>query len=42
MAVSVDAGSRRVLVVNNFLGKGSDGDLHLPREAGSASGNVTV
>jgi hypothetical protein len=42
VAVSVDAGSRRVLVVNNFLAKGSDGDLQVPREAGSASGNITV
>jgi hypothetical protein len=31
-----------VLVVNNFLGKGSDGDLELPEAAGKASGNVVV
>ncbi len=41
-AVEVDAASRHVLVVNNFLAKGSHGDLHLPSEAGAASGNVIV
>jgi parallel beta-helix repeat protein len=41
-AVAVDGDSSRVLVVNNFLGKGSAGDLELPKGAGTASGNVTV
>jgi polygalacturonase len=42
MAVEVDAGSKHVLVVNNFLGKGSEGELQLPREAGTASGNIAL
>ena len=31
-----------VMVINNFLGRGSDGDLELPAGAGTAAGNVTV
>jgi hypothetical protein len=41
-AVRVDAASKQVLVVNNFLGKGGDGELQLPQEAGLAAGNVVV
>lgn len=41
-AVHVDTDCRQVLVVNNFLGKGSEGELQLPREAGSAAGNIAV
>jgi hypothetical protein len=41
-AVSVDAASRHVLVVNNFLGKGTEGELQLPEEAGRAAGNVAL
>jgi parallel beta-helix repeat protein len=41
-AVSIDDKSRHVMVVNNFLAKGSDGDLVLPQGSGTASGNVTV
>jgi len=41
-AVTVDDKSKQVMVVNNFLAKGIDGDLQLPQGAGSASGNVVV
>ena len=41
-AVQVDDNSSRVLVVNNFLAKGSDGDLRLPEAAGRAAGNLVV
>ena len=41
-AVRVDEKSEHVLVVNNFLAKGSDGDLQLPDGAGHAAGNLTV
>jgi polygalacturonase len=41
-AVRVDAASRQVMVVNNFLAKGGDGELQLPDGAGQASGNVVV
>jgi hypothetical protein len=41
-AVSVDEASSLVVVSNNFLGKGSDSDLQLPRDAGTASGNIVV
>jgi hypothetical protein len=42
VAVSVDAASRHVLVVNNFLAGGREGDLQLPDGTGQASGNVRV
>jgi hypothetical protein len=42
VAVSVDAASKHVMVVNNFFASGSEGDLQLPEGAGQASGNVTV
>ncbi len=41
-ALDIDGASRQILVVNNFLGKGSARELHLPEEVGSALGNVTV
>jgi hypothetical protein len=41
-AIEVDAASRNVLVVNNFLGRGSEGELQLPRDAGTASGNINL
>ncbi len=41
-AISVDSKSSHVLVVNNFLAKGSEGELLLPAEVGKASGNITV
>ncbi|HZT83517.1 MAG TPA: right-handed parallel beta-helix repeat-containing protein, partial [Gemmataceae bacterium] len=40
--VSVGEKSAHVLVVNNFLGKGADGALQLPRGAGQESGNVAL
>jgi nitrous oxidase accessory protein NosD len=41
-AVVVDPASSRVMVVNNFLAKGSDGELQMPKEAGTSSGNMIV
>lgn len=41
-AVSVDDRSKHVMLVNNFVGKGSDGDVLLPQGSGTASGNVVV
>jgi hypothetical protein len=41
-AIRADAACARVLVTNNFLGQGIAGTLDLPRDAGTASGNVTV
>ena len=41
-AVTVDRASSRVMVVNNFLGRGSDGDLQMPKASGVAAGNVTL
>jgi hypothetical protein len=41
-AVAVDEASRKVMVVNNFIGHGSDGAIQLPKGAGSASGNMRV
>jgi polygalacturonase len=41
-AVTVDGGSSQVMVVNSLLGRGSDGELRLPREVGVATGNVTI
>jgi parallel beta helix pectate lyase-like protein/pectate lyase-like protein len=39
-AVQVDAGSSRVMVVNNFLAKGAAGSLQMPEAAGTAMGNM--
>ena len=41
MAIEADPTSTELMVVNNFLGKGSEGDLRLPRGAAS-HGNVTL
>ncbi|HJT78549.1 MAG TPA: right-handed parallel beta-helix repeat-containing protein [Gemmataceae bacterium] len=41
-AVEVDGASKQVLVVNNFLAKGSDGDLELPKGGGQAAGNIAL
>lgn len=41
-AVAVDAQSNRVLLVNNFLGKGSEGAWLLPKAAGTEAGNLVV
>lgn len=41
-ALTVDGKCAHVMVVNNFLGRGSDGEFQLPREQGTASGNVTI
>src|SRR5439155_10096485 len=41
-AVSIDDQCRNVMIVNNFLARGSAGDFELPRERGTASGNVVV
>jgi hypothetical protein len=40
--LSVGANCTRVMVTNNFLGRGSDGDFQLPAKAGTASGNVML
>lgn len=40
--VAVDAKCRHLMVVNNFLDRGSDGPLEMPAEIGTAAGNVTV
>lgn len=41
-AIRVDGKSRSVMVVNNFLARGSDGELRLPEGSGSVSGNLEV
>jgi len=41
-AVSVDDKSRHVMIANNFLGRGSDGELKLAAGVGSAIGNMMV
>ena len=41
-AVRVDGGSSRVMIANSFLGKGSEGDLVLPPDTGSSSGNISL
>lgn len=40
--VSVDKSCRNVMVVNNFLGRGSEGEFRLPNEIGTAAGNIHV
>jgi parallel beta-helix repeat protein len=40
--VAVDKACRHVLVSNNFLARGSDGDFSIPKETGTASGNVMI
>ena len=41
-AITVDGQCTNVMVVNNFLGRGSDGEFQLPAARGTAAGNVTV
>jgi hypothetical protein len=41
-ALTVDDRCAQVMVVNNFLGRGSAGDFRLPAERGVASGNVHI
>lgn len=41
-AVHADAAARHVMVVNNFVAKGSEGDVVLSRESGSQSGNIVL
>lgn len=41
-AIHADAAARHIMVVNNFLSKGSEGDVILPKESGTHSGNVSV
>lgn len=41
-ALTVAKNCANVMVTNNFLGRGSDGNFELPREIGQASGNVIV
>lgn len=40
LAIRVEGGCSKVMIVNNFLGKGSEGDLRLPLSVGPASGNM--
>ncbi len=41
-ALTVDGRCTQVMVVNNFLGRGTDGNFMLPAARGTASGNVMV
>ena len=41
-AVTVDGQCANVMIVNNFLGRGSDGEFTLPAARGTATGNVMV
>ena len=41
-AVTVDGQCANVMIVNNFLGRGADGNFTLPAARGTASGNVMV
>jgi polygalacturonase len=41
-ALTVDGKCTQVMVVNNFLGRGSDGAFDLPAARGTAAGNVMV
>jgi polygalacturonase len=41
-ALAVDAQCTHVMVADNFLSRGSSGNFELPRERGTASGNVMV
>src|SRR5262245_51094767 len=41
-AVAVDRASSQVMVVNDFLARGRDGDLLLPMGSGVAAGNVVI
>jgi hypothetical protein len=41
-AVTIDERCAYVMVTNNFLGRGSDGEFTLPAARGTASGNVMI
>ncbi|MBM3997406.1 MAG: hypothetical protein FJ303_25150 [Planctomycetes bacterium] len=41
-AITVDGQCTQVMIVNNFLARGSDGDFTLPAARGVATGNVMV
>ncbi|HXG08577.1 MAG TPA: right-handed parallel beta-helix repeat-containing protein [Gemmataceae bacterium] len=41
-SISADTASRHLIVVNNFLARGSEGDLQMPDGTSRADGNVTV
>ena len=41
-AITMDKECRQIMVVNNFLGRGSDGALQVPKEMGTAGGNLEV
>jgi hypothetical protein len=41
-AVAADGQCSQLMVVNNFMGRGSAGEFRLPVERGTASGNVTL
>ena len=41
-ALTVDGKCTNVMVVNNFLGRGADGDFTLPAARGAATGNVMI
>jgi hypothetical protein len=41
-ALTVDGKCRRIMIVNNYLERGSDSDLEIPANAGTATGNVTL
>jgi hypothetical protein len=41
-ALTVDKNCSQVMVTNNFLGAGSEGEFRLPPKLGVATGNVMV
>lgn len=41
-ALTVDGKCAQVMAANNFMGRGSAGDFNLPRERGTAVGNVMI
>ncbi len=41
-ALAVDEKCSHVMVLNNFLGRGSEGDFTLPMARGTASGNILI
>ncbi|MBY0522963.1 MAG: right-handed parallel beta-helix repeat-containing protein [Gemmataceae bacterium] len=41
-SVSVEGKSTHVMIVNNFVGKGSEGDVQMAQGTGNAAGNVIV
>ncbi|MGE3805260.1 MAG: right-handed parallel beta-helix repeat-containing protein [Gemmataceae bacterium] len=41
-SIEADAACRHLMVTNNFLTRGTGGDLVLPAKAGTSSGNITL